>query len=713
MHDSESGAIVQFKSLTTVDPVGCAEICLKKAADHCDLRLEEFLSQVDPLFCFGTTIGLNTLLTRSGAKVGIITTRGHGDAYRIAEMNRGGVVDVRTALEATFQPLFGRRQIVEVTERLDYTGTVIVPLVEEELRAALHHLVDERGVDSLVVSFLWAQLNGIHEQRARAIAAELYPDLFVTLGADVSGSLGEFKRTSTAVINAYIGNAVQRQGTRLQDFLEDNGLRAPLLVMQTLGGVAPLSEVVRAPVMLINSGPAGGAVGALAVAKAINMRNVVCMDVGGTSCDISAITEQEIELSAGLKVLGHPIAVSGVEIVSIGAGGGSIATLERAGSMSRLRVGPESAGADPGPACYGRGGTRPTVTDANLVLGLFAEATKLGGEIELDDAAARLAIQSYASATGALEHVVEDAWGIYQVITAAMADAIENFLVAKGYDPRRYILVGFGAAAGVHAASIGSHLGSPQVLVPNFFPVFSAFGLMTTDIRHAYSLTDDTVKVTLGEQADETLDDKAVYVSQRLREVADFPMQLLETENVPLERRSVQLFVDLRYKGQVLELSIAIAPSVLETNLDGNDLATVVKDWLSKFKRVYGEAAAWTEGEIEVINYRAVGIGRIDSPQMPELPTFDLGASNAPRPTRKIYLGEWLEAEIWDATTLRPGMDVVGPALIEGELRTVLVGPGDRVAVDPHGNLLITPSSAWVSRSAQPSIIDNGGAHGR
>jgi len=675
--------------------------------------MEEFLSRVDSLFCFGSTIGLNTLLTRSGANVGIITTRGHGDAYRIAEMNRGGVVDVRSALEETFQPLISRRQIAEVSERLDYTGSVVVALAEEELRAALAYLVEERGVNSLVVSFLWAQLNGVHEQRARAVAAELYPDLFVTLGADISGSLGEFKRTSTAVINAYIGSAVKLQGARLQDFLMDNGLHVPLLVMQTLGGVAPLSEVARAPVMLLNSGPAGGAVGALAVAKETGERNLVCMDVGGTSCDISAITEQEIELSAGLTILGHPIAVSGVEIESIGAGGGSIATLERAGSMARLRVGPESAGAAPGPACYARGGERPTVTDANLVLGLFDASRKLGGEIELDVGAARMAIQTHASVTGSPDNVEEDAWGIYQIITTGMADAIENFLVSKGYDPRRYTLAGFGAAAGMHAAAIGGHLGSPRVLVPNFFPVFSAFGLMTSDIRHAYNLTDDTVKVTLGERVDSTLSDKAYYVSRRLREVADLPMQLLDAENVPVERRSIQLFLDLRYTGQVLELSTAIPALILEKNLDGKGLARVVEDWLSKFKRVYGEGAAWTEGEVEVINYRAVGIGHIDSPQMPVLPTTESVESNAERPTRKIYLGEWLEAKIWDEKSILPGTDIVGPALIEGELRTVLAGPGDRVAVDERGNLHIAPAHAWLTQSRQSSTFNNGGSHGR
>lgn len=691
VHDQHTATIEQFKSLTATDPLACVSSCLLKAASHFGLALEAFLCDVDLLFCFGSTIGLNTLLTHTGASVGIVTTRGHGDVYRIAEMDRGGVVDIRKALEATFKPLIPRRRIAEVTERVDYTGSVVVPLVEQELRDAVHDLVEHRSVDALVLSFLWAQRNRIHEERARAIVADMYPQLFVTLGSDVSGSLGEFKRTSTAVINAYIGLAVKQQGERLQSYLADHGLAVPLLVMQTLGGVAPLAEVVRLPVMLLNSGPAGGAVGALAVAKMLNEPNVVCMDVGGTSCDISAITEYEIELSAGLSILGHPIAVSGVEIASIGAGGGSIAQLERAGEVARLLVGPASTGAMPGPACYGRGGARPTVTDACLVLGIFDPATKLGGEIALDIDAARRAISAHASMSGDAQDVVADAWGIYRVITAGMADAIENFLVAKGYDPRQYALAAFGAAGGMHAAAIGGRLASPRVIVPNFFPVFSAFGLMTTDIRHAYCLTDDTIKLRLGGEDQPSLESKAAYISAQLRAVAALPMQLLEREAVPVDDREINLSLDIRYAGQVLELSTNLPPAVLQQNLGAEGLRSVLDDWLQKYKRVYGDGAAWTEGQLEVINYRAVGVGRIAPPQMPTLPSV----AGGPRTRRRIYLGRWLDAEVWNAAAVYPGARIEGPALIADQLRTVLVGPGDLVDVDAYGNLLLTPGGQW------------------
>jgi N-methylhydantoinase A len=616
-------------------------------------------------------------------------------------MNRGGIVDIREALEGTFKPLISRQQIAEVTERLDYTGSIIVRLDEGEVRETVRKLVEDRGIDSLVISFLWSQLNRVHEERARDIALELYPDLFITMGSDICGNLGEFKRTSTAVINAYIGDAVKRQGARVQEFLTRHGLKVPLLVMQTLGGVAPLNEIGRVPVMLLNSGPAGGVVGALAMAKEADERNIVCMDMGGTSCDISAITEQEIELSSGMTVLGHPIAVSGVELESIGAGGGSIATLEQAGDVLRLRVGPESAGSSPGPACYGRGGVHPTVTDANLVLGFFDAKRKLGGEIELDLGAARTAIQERASPTGSTDKVVEDAWGIYRVITATMSDAIEDFLVSKGYDPRRYSLAAFGAAGPLHAASIGDRLGSPKVLVPGFFPVFSAYGLMSSDIRHAYSLTDDTVKVTIGKESQSGLTDKAAYISERLRGVAKQPIQLLNNENVPSDRQAVQLFADLRYAGQMLELDSSIPSSVLEKNLTADDLLRLLENWMKKYKRVYGEGAAWTQGQIEVINYRAVGVGRIDTPKMPESTYRKPAKFKKSLSKRSIFLGEWLEAEVWDETSIETGMVIIGPALVEGDLGTVLIGPKDQAEVDLRGNLLITPGGDWGWRLRQ------------
>ncbi len=691
VYDPDSQRASQFKSLTTADPVDCVGACLGKAAAYFNLPFDTFMGGIELFFCFGSTIGVNTLLTESGARVGILTTKGHRDAYLIAEMDRQGIHDVREASEGTFRPLVPRRRIVEVDERVDYSGRVVIPLDEAAVEQGIRHLVEGQEAEAVVISFLWAHRFPTHERRAREIAAALYPELFVTIGSEISGTLGEFARLATAVINAYIGRRVAEQAHRLNDFLTKSGLAVPLLVMQMVGGVAPLEEAVKRPVALLKSGPAGGAVAGSVTAAQVGEPDVVCIDMGGTSLDVSRLTAGELQLTRGFSMLRHPIAMPGVEIQSIGAGGGSVAILERAGEAARLRVGPESAGSSPGPACYGLGGTLPTVTDANLVLGLLDLDAPLGGEIRLDVAGARSAIATHIAEPLELS-IEEAAWGIYRVVTAQMADAVESTLISSGVDPREYALMAFGAAGPAHAAAIASRIGIPKVIVPAFFPVFSAFGLMTTDIRHAYHLSDPAVAVPVdGTQA---LADEARYVGERLAEVSALPLDLLEREHVPPDRRDLALFLDLRYSGQELQLPVDVPPAAAAA-FDEKDLRRVVAAWEEKYLRVYGEGAVWSEGSIEIVNYRAVGIGRIPRPQLAPL-TAPSSAQQFSRPTRSVYLGEWLDTTAYSLDDLAIGDVHTGPAVIAGDLSTVLVGVGDSFKLDSFGHLHITPGDGWA-----------------
>ncbi|HKP16957.1 MAG TPA: hydantoinase/oxoprolinase family protein [Gaiellaceae bacterium] len=692
VYDPRLRQAFEFKSLTTPDPVECVGACLEKAAAHFSLPLGEFMSRIELLFCFGSTIGVNTLLTEAGARVGIVTTKGHRDAYHIAEMDRQGIHDVRDAAEGTFRPLVPRSLVVEVAERIDYSGRIVIPLNEDEVASAVTHLVEDQGAEALVVSFLWAHRVSAHEERAREIALELYPRLFVTIGSEISGTLGEFTRLATAVINAYIGKRVEEQASRLRDFLTSSGLRVPLLVMQMVGGVAPLEEIVKRPVALLKSGPAGGAVAGGVTAAQVGERNVVCIDMGGTSLDVSRITDGEVQITRGFSILKHPIAMPGVEIESVGAGGGSIAVLERAGTTGRLRVGPESAGSSPGPACYGLGGELPTVTDANVVLGIIDPDVPLGGEIRLDAGRARTAIASRLAEPMGLD-VEAAAWGVYQVVTAQMADAIESTLISNGVDPRDYSLMAFGAAGPAHAAAIGARLGVKSVIVPAFSPVFSAFGLMTTDIRHAYHLTDTSVSVPL--DGTPALAGEAAHVAERLRLVSTWPLQLLEREQVPLENRELALYVDLRYSGQELQLAIEVPPPAAEGEFAGEDLRRVVAAWEEKYVRVYGEGAAWSEGSIEIVNYRAVGIGRIDPPVLAPRPPAANGGGAQPIATRRLYLGDWVDAAVHRLEDVARGVELSGPAAVTGELTTVLLGPGDTASVDGFGHLHLVPGDGW------------------
>ena len=700
VQDDASGELLQVKSLSTVDPVECVMAGLGKAAQHFELDPSDFLGAVDRVFCFGSTHGLNTLLTGQGSKVGILTTRGHGDSYLIAQMARPGIHDMREAVEGTFAPLLPRSSVREVDERIDYSGATVIGLAEDQVATAVDELVEEEGIEALVIAFLWSHRQPGHEQRAAEIARERHPELFVTIGSDITGALGEFNRLSTGVINAYIGRRVQTQANRLSDFLTGEGLEVPVLVMQMVGGVAPVEEIAKRPVALLKSGPVGGTVAAAAVTRTLDTEDVVCIDMGGTSLDVSRITSGEMQLSRGFTILRHPITIPGVEIESVGAGGGSIAVLEEAGGFARLRVGPESAGSSPGPVSYGLGGEDPTVTDANLLLGILNPEVPLGGEIQLDPEAAAAVIKERIS-DRLDETPVESAWGIYQVITAQMADATEHFMVSKGVDPRGYSLMAFGAATPQHALAIGSRLGSPQVVIPAASPIFSAYGLMMTDVRHAYDVTDDSVSFPIEGAAVGVEPHQVEYVRARLEGAAERPLKLLEGEEVGLVSRELTLAVDLRYSGQELQLSIDLPAEFLESG-EVADLERAVVEWRAKYVQVYGEAAAWAEGTIEIVNYRAVAVGRLTSVgAAPEEAAAASGNGLArhqvePVGTRRVYLGEWHDADVYAHEAMRPGATVSGPAVIDGELTTVVLGPGDDLTVDAIGNFVAIPGSeAW------------------
>jgi len=700
VQDDAGGELLQVKSLSTVDPVECVTSGLGKAADHFELERREFLEAVDRVFCFGSTHGLNTLLTGQGSKVGILTTKGHGDSYLIAQMHRPGIHDIREAVEGTFAPLLPRSSVREVDERIDYTGSTVIPLATEQVGTAVDELVEQEGIEALVIAFLWSHRQPAHEQRAAEIARERHPELFVTIGSDITGALGEFNRLSTGVINAYIGRRVQTQAKRLGDFLAEEGLGVPVLVMQMVGGVAPVEEIAKRPVALLKSGPVGGTVAAAAVTRTLDTDDVVCIDMGGTSLDVSRITSGEMQLSRGFNILRHPITIPGVEIESVGSGGGSIAVLEEAGGFARLRVGPESAGSSPGPVSYGLGGEDPTVTDANLLLGILNPEVPLGGEIELDrDAAEAVVKERISDRLG--ESPVESAWGVYQVVTAQMADATEHFMVSKGVDPRGYSLMAFGAATPQHALAIGARLGSPQVVIPAASPIFSAYGLMMTDIRHAYDISDDSVRFPIVGAAVRVGEDQVEYVRGRLEGAAERPLKLLDGEEVRLVSRDLTLSVDLRYSGQELQLPIDLPGGFLESG-DAAAIERMVEEWRAKYVQVYGEAAAWAEGTIEIVNYRAVAVGRLTSIGAgPDERTSTNGNGHArpevsPVGSRRVYLGAWHEADVYTHSTLRPGAKVSGPAVIDGELTTVVLGPGDELEVDAIGNFVATPrSEAW------------------
>jgi N-methylhydantoinase A len=692
LYNDETQRVLAFKTLTSADPVECLSRGLDKAADAVGIPLAQLLGAVSPAFCFGSTIGVNTLLTHSGSRVGIVTTRGHGDAYHMFQKERLGHRDLRVAIEQVFQPLVERRHVIEVNERVDCFGDVVVPLDHREAEAAIRRLVENDGVEALVISFLWAHRNTDHEQAAKRIAQDLYPSLFVSVGSELVGAPGEFQRTATAVINAYIGNRVAHQANRVREYLHGNGLRAPILVMQNLGGLAPLEDVVRRPAYLLKSGPAGGVTGGARVAQSLDESNVVGIDMGGTSLDVSLMRDGEVELSSGFRILAHPLVIPGVEIDSVGAGGGSIASVHGAGRIASLKVGPESAGSHPGPACYGLGGELPTVTDADLVLGIIDPQAKLGGEIPLDAGRAQGAIDEHVARRLGIS-TLEAAWGIYQVITAQMADALELFLVKRGLVPSQFSLMVFGAAGAMHASAIARRLGIRQTIIPDLFPVLSAAGLMTSDIRYVARVAADGLRIAATAPPTE-MDGIALEVSERFRRAADQPLALLRESDQNGNERRVDLGLGLRFVGQSLDLSVGVRDDVLDRPLTGVELREIVSSWLGRYARIYGEGAAMEDGLIEVAHYTAAGGAALAAP--PSFSTAALGGSPPPSATneaigsRRLFLGREIEAAIFDESTLSGGMTLLGPAIVQGPLRTVLLWPGDTASVDIARNLTVS-----------------------
>jgi N-methylhydantoinase A len=378
-----------------------------------------------------------------------------------------------------------------------------------------------------------------------------------------------------------------------------------------------------------------------------------------------------MQLSRGFHILKHPITIPGVQIESVGAGGGSIAVLEEAGGLARLRVGPESAGSHPGPAAYNRGGDRPTVTDANLVLGILNADVPLGGEIALSVDRARDTIRTTISDRLG-QDVVRSAWGIYQVITAQMADAVEHFMVSNGVDVRQHALMAFGAATPQHALAIASRLGCPKVIIPAASPVFSAYGLMMTDIRHAYEITDDSVRFPI--------DASGVAV---------------EEQEIDMAERELSLSIDMRYAGQELQLPVDLTSDFAEHGTV-DELRATIDAWREKYAQVYGDGAVWSDGSIEVIHYRAVAVGRLDTASGGARNGAAAASTPTPTGTREVYLGRPLQAQVYAAADLVPGAEIVGPAVIDGELTTVVLGPEDRLSVDAAGNFVAVPGGGWL-----------------
>ena len=607
----------------------------------------------------GTTVATNALLERKGARVGLLTTEGHRD---VLEMREGLKPEDRYNLRlAAPEPLVPRHLRLGVRERMRADGSVLTPLDEASVIRATDALI-AAGITSVAICYLHAWKNPAHEAATARIVRERMPDAYVTASSDVFPQIKEYERVSTTVVNAYVGPVVAGYLGRLEGRLTEAGYIGPLFIMLSHGGVAPVEEAIRLAAATVLSGPAGGVAGSIYAAALLSTPNLIPFDMGGTSTDISLIRKSAPGIAIDRGIAGQRIALPSLDIVTLGAGGGSIARVDGGGV---LHVGPESAGAAPGPACYGRGGTEPTVTDANLLLGLLDPAGLLGGEMRLDRGAAETAMTRLGKDLGL--DPISAAAGVQRVINARMAEGIRLVSVRRGIDPTAFALLAFGGAAGLHATAVARQLSIPRVIVPRVASVLSAWGMLASEIRF------ETTRSHIG--------DAAAMSSAGLTAIfgemeADARARLSAVFDGPI---GVARSADMRYGEQIFEINVPLD----HIDWNASDLGLRVADaFHARHEELY--TYAQRTNEVVLVNARVAAIGKL--PALPKEPVLATRALAAPVRRQSIYLeGVWIEVDVHALESLAPEQEIVGPALVEGVTTCVLIEPGDKARVTPNG----------------------------
>ena len=653
--DAEGRTVITKAATTPADQsVGVLE-GITQAAGLLGMAVGDFLADTARIV-HGTTAATNALLEGKTAKVGLLTTEGHRDVIEMRE----GLKPERYNLRMTPPvPLVPRRLRLAVRERMRPDGSVAIPLDKASLDHAIEQLAAEE-VRAVAICFLHAWRDPAHEQQAAAAVRARLPDAYVTMSSDVLPRIKEFERFSTTVANAAVGPVIDTYLHRLRDRLAEAGYGGELLVILSHGGVATVAEATRLAAGTALSGPAGGVAAAVALSRAGVADNLIAFDMGGTSTDIALVRDGQPALSDGKTVASARIALPSLDIVTLGAGGGSIGKVDAAGLLA---VGPESAGAVPGPACYGQGGFEPTVTDANLVLGYLDPANFLGGHRALDRDAATSAVRRLADKLGM--GVAEAAGGIHRLVNSRMADGVRVATVRRGVDPRGYAILAFGGAAGLHVTAVAAELGVNRVVVPFAASVLSAWGMLNTDLR---------VELTRGQSQSGGIDCDRLTGSFAAME-AEGRARLSWFDGEIMLRHTA----DMRYGEQVFEINVP---------LDGvpRTRAAIEEAFHAAHERLY--TYALRDQDVVLVNAGVSVIGRL--PAAPAALHDAVTAPSAPKAQRRIFLGGWTEVPVHDFAVLASGQTVSGPAIIESDTTTVLLREKETARFDPRGWLDIT-----------------------
>ncbi len=646
------------------------------------LGLNELLEQTSRL-SHGTTVGINAVVSRTGSRVGLVSTAGHADALRILNntgRTNGQPVEriLNYAASALPERFVRREDVAEVTERIDAFGDVIVALDLDGVGTAVDRLLDQ-GVETLAVSYLWSHLNPAHEEQTRALLAERHPDVYVSYGSDLSQRIGEYPRAATAVMNSYIGPLMRDYVTRLLDELASRGYRDRLLFAQCDGGLIDAQDVIGRPVMTLESGPVGGVVASAKAGAETGHANIIAADMGGTTFDVSVIVDDRLPVKDGVVVEQHDLFLRMVDVESVGAGGGSLAWVDP--QSGALRVGPQSAGADPGPVCYGRGGEQPTVTDADLILGLLNPENFLGGRMHLDVEAARRAIAALGEELGL--GLMECAAGIQEVADSLMEDKIRSMTIARGHDPREFVLYAFGGGGAVHAGLFARGLGIRRVVIPvgDLASVWSAYGIGLEGYARSYELPTFLHA---------PLDPEAVaggFTSLERLARADADRSGVDWESVRTSRT-----VDMKYALQVYD----VEAEVPEGPLVNAAMAGIVDSFERTYARRFGEGVGYPEGGVDLVALRL----HVEpaEPLRAQAAASQAGADGPATPSgeREVYWPEQGKAvltPVYTGADLPAGTRLTGPALVDYPDTTAVLRPGLDLTVEQGGNLTIEMES--------------------
>lgn len=670
---ASDGSIMVAKTPSTADdPARGVLDSLRLLAARFAISIEELYERTD-LLIHGTTVATNILAERRGAHVGLICTRGFRDVLELREGTKANRYNLHTEFP---QPLIERPQRIEVTERTLWDGAISVPLDESDCLRGLEAL-RKQDVDAVVVAFLHSHANPTHELHVRELVSRMGWDVYTVLSHEILAKEGEYDRCSTAAVNAYVGPKLERYLSSLQARLTAAGARFPIMIMQSTGGLLPIADSGKYAVGCVTSGPAGGAMAAAMYARLGQHSQVVAYDTGGTTSDISVI-EGGSPLERSRTDLGEiKIAVPAIDIQVLALGGGSIARIDSGGILA---LGPRSAGSSPGPACYGRGGELPTLTDANLALGYLSAETFLGGRMSLSRDASRDAIERHIAAPLGIS-IEKASLAMNRLASSRIAEGVRVSTLRRGMDPRELTLLSFGGAGGVHVSAVRRELNIPLALVPREASVFSALGFLAADVR--MDAQHPLGKLLTDTDATE-LDDVFAKLTQRMQ-------TKLATCGFQPETSRVDCYLDCRYQRQISTVEVILPRDKLSTE----DLRrTIQRTFESRYLQYFGHIHASEAPVIETCRVAAYGMVSGPTPQL------DTAANNGvARPThfkdaRKIFVGEWLEVPVYWRDELAEGTTLSGPALIESATTTVLLEHGDQGVVDEFSSLRITRRDA-------------------